>query len=370
MKGTHWRNRLRYSFMKCLSSFRSCLAACSLGLSLSPAVADPVPVIFDTDITGDVDDVLALAMLHTLADRGCCEILGVTISKENPLAAPFVDAVNTFYGRPDIPIGVGEKLQPRESKYLGLVEEKDGGAFRYPHDVGVSEQPEKAVPLIQQLLQEAEDGSVAIIQVGLATNLAQLLGVEGGKALIEQKVDHLSLMAGAFETINGNNHYHEANVVNDIPSMQILADQWPDAVPVIWSGFEIGIAARYPRRSIAKDFNYVPHHIVKEAYLLHSGPAHDRPSWDLTSVLYSIFPDRGYFAHSQMGRVTVEDDSRTRFKPARKNAWEGPVPDDAPPSAVRDRYLKMTPEQAVRVQEALVQFVVQPPAKLPVPSQP
>jgi hypothetical protein len=51
--------------------------------------AKAVPIIFDTDITGDVDDVLALAMLHTLADRGKCEILGVTISKDHDLAAPY-----------------------------------------------------------------------------------------------------------------------------------------------------------------------------------------------------------------------------------------------------------------------------------------
>lgn len=339
-------------------------------LSITSAFSKPIPVIFDTDITGDVDDVLALAMLHTLADRGHCEILGVTISKEHPLAARFVDSVNTFYGRPDLPIGVGEDLQPRESKYLNLVEEKEGGAFRYPHDLGSGQVVEKAVPLIRRLLEDAEDGLVAIIQVGLATNLAQLLQVEGAKELIAKKVNHLSVMAGAFETINGNNHYHEANVVNDIPSMQILANQWPDDVPVIWSGFEIGIAARFPRQSVAKDFEYVPHHLVKEAYLLHSGPNHDRPSWDLTSVLYSIFPNRGYFGYSQVGRVAVEDDSRTRFQPARKGQWEGPVPDDAPASAVRDRYLTMTPDQAARVTEALVQFVAQPPAKLPAPLKP
>ena len=78
----------------------------ALLLSASPVhSAEPVRIIFDTDITGDVDDVLALAMLHTLADRRECTIEAVTISKINPLAAPFVDAVNTFYGRPDIPIG-------------------------------------------------------------------------------------------------------------------------------------------------------------------------------------------------------------------------------------------------------------------------
>ena len=63
-------------------------------------LADKPRIIFDTDITGDVDDVLALAMCHSLADRGACEFLGVTISKNNPLTASFVDAENTFTGGP------------------------------------------------------------------------------------------------------------------------------------------------------------------------------------------------------------------------------------------------------------------------------
>jgi len=40
------------------------------------------PIVFDTDITGDCDDVLALAMLHALADRGECDIRAITISKK------------------------------------------------------------------------------------------------------------------------------------------------------------------------------------------------------------------------------------------------------------------------------------------------
>jgi len=325
-------------------------------LATSLAFAEPVPVIFDTDITGDVDDALALAMLHTLADRGKCDILAVTISKSNPLAAPFVDAVNTFYGRPDIPIGVGENLPERESKYLHLVNEKNDGEFRYPHDIGVSTEPEKAVALIRRVLEQADDHSVAIIQVGLATNLAALLDTEGGKALITEKVDHLSLMAGAFETINGNNHYLEANVKNHIDSMKKIANEWPDAVPAIWSGFKIGISAAYPRESIANDFNYVDHHIIKEAYLLYCGPNHDRPTWDLTSVLYSIFPDRGYFDFSVKGRVSVADDGFTTFTRPRGKVT---------PRFDRDRYLLMSEEQAARVQEALVHLVAQPPRQIP-----
>src|SRR5690606_16087387 len=79
------------------------LLLCTLGTSL---LAETPKILFDTDITGDVDDVLALAMCHTLADRGACELIGVTVSKNHPLTASFVDAQNTFYGRPNLPIGV------------------------------------------------------------------------------------------------------------------------------------------------------------------------------------------------------------------------------------------------------------------------
>src|SRR5205085_11149808 len=68
--------------------------------------ADPVRLILDTDIGNDVDDALALAMIHALQNRAEVHLLAVTITKDNRYTAPFVDLVNTFYGRPGIPIGV------------------------------------------------------------------------------------------------------------------------------------------------------------------------------------------------------------------------------------------------------------------------
>ena len=61
-------------------------------------------LIFDTDIGNDVDDAMALCMIHALASRGECQPLAVTITKDNPYAAPIVDLLNTFFGRPEIPI--------------------------------------------------------------------------------------------------------------------------------------------------------------------------------------------------------------------------------------------------------------------------
>jgi len=64
-----------------------------------------VRLIFDTDMGNDVDDALALAVIHALESRGEAKLLAVTLSKDNRYAAPYVDLVNTFYGRAGIPIG-------------------------------------------------------------------------------------------------------------------------------------------------------------------------------------------------------------------------------------------------------------------------
>ncbi len=318
---------------------------------------EPVKIIFDTDITGDVDDVLALAMCHTLADRGFCELLGVTVSKDNPLTAAFVDAQNTFYGRPELPVGVTRDpvAQKRESKYLPLVNSEI-----YPHDLTSNAGAKEAVDLLRELLAKADDGSVSLISVGIASNMANLLKSKGdvhsplgGPDLIRKKVRLLSIMAGAFTFTNETNYHLEANVINGIPFMKIVADQWPEEVPVVWSGYEIGAALPFPRRSIAEDLNYRPHHLVKEAYLLHSGPEHDRPCWDQSSVLYAVFPDRGYFGLSSRGRVSVADDGFTRFLPSGRGGGK----------SQRDRFLTMTPEQQARALEAIVHLTVQPPRR-------
>src|SRR6516225_8032497 len=45
------------------------------------AAAQGAPVVFDTDMGNDVDDALALAVLHALESRGECRLIAVTITK-------------------------------------------------------------------------------------------------------------------------------------------------------------------------------------------------------------------------------------------------------------------------------------------------
>jgi inosine-uridine nucleoside N-ribohydrolase len=317
------------------------------------AKREPVRIIFDTDIGNDVDDAMALGLLHALQTRGECELLAVTLTKSHALAGPFVDAVNTFYGRGQIPIGVRRDPEKSgESKFLKLASVRDGAQLRYPHDLDPATAPE-AKDLLRKTLAAQPDGSVVLAQVGFFSNLAALLDTPGdahsplsGRDLVKQKAKLLSIMAGSFQTIDHNNHFLEYNVVNDIPAAQKLAKEWP--TPIVWSGFEIGIAVPYPAVSIERDFAYVPHHPVAEAYQLYEHTPHERPTWDLTSVLYAVRPDRDYFALSRSGRVTVENDGFTRFTPQREG---------------RDRFLILNEVRTARTREALMGLTSQPPAK-------
>ena len=78
-----------------------------LALAVATAAAgEPVRILFDTDMGNDVDDAIALATVHAFETRGEARILAVTITKDNRWAAPYVDLLNTFYGRPGIPLGM------------------------------------------------------------------------------------------------------------------------------------------------------------------------------------------------------------------------------------------------------------------------
>jgi len=55
-----------------------------LPLAAPARAAGPVALVFDTDMGSDVDDALALGMIHDLQRRGEVRLLAVPITKDNP----------------------------------------------------------------------------------------------------------------------------------------------------------------------------------------------------------------------------------------------------------------------------------------------
>ncbi len=313
----------------------------------------PVKVIFDTDMGNDVDDALALAMIHALQSRGECELLAVTITKDHPLAAAFVDGVNRFYGRGEIPVGlVHSGPTPDVGKFIQLASALDGEELRFPNRYASGDLIPDAKNVLRGALANETDGSVVVIQVGFSTNLARLLESPAdahsplnGRDLVAQKVKQLYVMAGHFEQANSQQEgIKEYNVVKDISSTQKLVENWP--TPIDFSGFEIGRDIEYPAESIELDYGYLKHHPVAEAYRLYMPSPHNRPTWDLTPVLQAVRPTRGYFGISPQGRVSVDNEGVTHFEEGKQGLH---------------RYFTVTPEQIVRAKEAFVCLASQPP---------
>lgn len=264
-----------------------------------------IPVILDADLDSDVDDVGALAMLHTLEDHQKIKILGVVITSDDKDAAGCAAAINTYYKKPDIPIGVEKGIALRSfSKYTKQL------ATNYPHPLKNGKQPEDATLLYRRLLVNSPDNSVVIISIGHLTNIRKLLNSKAdhisplsGQELIKQKVKLWSCMGGQYP--NGK----EANFYRPDPeSTKIAVKNWPGQV--IFSGWEIG-------NNIITGADYLKHalnseHPVGLAYKLFNG-YQGRQSWDQTSILVAL-TDKHYWKLSPKGNVIVNEDG--------SNSWE------------------------------------------------
>ncbi len=307
-------------------------------LLLALAVNAQVPVIFDTDMGNDIDDALALAMLHSLETRGECKLIAVTITKDNRWAVPYVDLVNTFYGRPDIPIGMvkGSGVTPGDSPMIRVPSESN----RYPHKLRSGADAPDAVAVLRQALSSQPDHSVVIIQVGFSTNLAHLLDDSGeldeSRELVARKVKILVMMAGDFARA-----VPEFNIKMDVPSAQKLLRDWP--TPIVTSGFEIGNSMLFPASSITRDFP--GQNPIADAYRNYQKFPYDRPTWDITSALYAVRPNDGYFLLSEPGTIQVDRSGVTTFVPS---------PDG------KHRYLKTNDVLRARALEAMILLSSEP----------
>ncbi|WP_424289534.1 nucleoside hydrolase [Daejeonella sp.] len=258
-------------------------------------------VIFDTDPGGDVDDAGALAVLHALADRGEIKILAMGVSIGHDLAVPFVDAVNTWYGRPDLPVGTIKGTASYSADYF-----MKNVVDKYPANLTKYNAPE-VVDLYRKTLAAQPDNSVTIITVGPSTNISNLLNSAPdhhsnltGVELVRKKVKFYA--AGG----NGNgglpNGQAGFNYYMDLKSASNELNLLPADFPTVFAGgsgskLELGSAL-----STASD-----DHIIRKSYeSYYKGTAQNRPTWDQLRVLYACRPaSRAYFDTSVRGKIQV-----------------------------------------------------------------
>ncbi|MFK7891203.1 MAG: nucleoside hydrolase, partial [Granulosicoccus sp.] len=269
----------------------------STGSNDTPTPVKPPPggmpvVIYDTDMGPDIDDALALAALHTYANKGMAHIAAVTLSRNSDMGARYIDLLNTFYARPDIPVGVYRGNTSTDNSENGYTRDIVNSG-KYPYSLNTSTLPLGHL-LMRDVLLSSPDNSVVIIQVGFSTNTARLLAEYPD--LVARKVRLLSVMAGDFIInggSNGSDNFSEFNVRIHPSSARLLFDRWPNEMVV--SEFHLGNNILYPLSSIRNDFGYVRNHPIKDSYLNSTydwhranGDSYDIKSWDITSVIAAI----------------------------------------------------------------------------------
>lgn len=276
-----------------------------------------VPVIFDTDIGNDIDDVLALQMLFNYEKQGRVKLLGITISKSNPRVIDYIDGYCRWNGRKKIPLGYAYNgVNPEPGKYVPATLDTliEGKKILHPRRKAGTAVPE-GYRLQRKLLAAQADQSVVLIVVGPETNIARLLqsGPDeysslNGIELVKQKVRLVSVMGGLYA---GDYNFPEWNIVQDLKAAQTLFSLCP--VPLVASGFEIGVQLNYPASSILTDFRGGAKNPLVVSYKIYDKMPYDRPTWDLTSVLYALEPDR-YFQLSPPGKISIDETGKSVYR--------------------------------------------------------
>ncbi len=227
----------------------------------------PKKIIYETDMCLDVDDAGGLAILHAMANNGEAEILAVCFNEVHADGVAAIDAMNTWYGRGDIPIGIyrGNLNSPDGSGYLDHVAD-------FPHDLEDADAP-SALDVYRQVLAAQPDSSVTIVSVGFLNNIYDLLIAE--PELVAQKVKELVQMAGV------NNDGFNLVRHNLVSASENVIKNWPTPLVISQEGWDIYTGDNY---------QYAPEeNPFREAFYRFFGNEFEgRSSWDEMAVLYGV----------------------------------------------------------------------------------
>jgi inosine-uridine nucleoside N-ribohydrolase len=284
--------------------------------------AQPSKIIFDTDFALDVDDAGSLAMLHTFINRHECQLLGIVVSSslnsyDGKWAVPAIDAINTWYGHKDIPIGIYKGLNPIKddsSHYTRQVQ------AAFPHSYHPGDSILEGYKLYRKILASQPDESVKVLTVGFLNNLEQLLksgpdeysSLTGSK-LVKQKVKEWICMGGSYPT--GNEEFN----FNIYPqSTKYVLSHWPTKVTFI--GFELGEKIE-SGGILKKRYKKEENPIALSFYYYCQG--NNRSSWDELATIYAVKGLGKMFAGIKGWNTEYNIDKTTNpaERPHGKNVW-------------------------------------------------
>ncbi len=259
----------------------------------------PVPLILDTDMSFDVDDVGALCLAHALADRNEVTLLATVHDAGVPAGVGAISVINDYYGRSSVPLGAfkgrfGRK--PWEPDYWNDGPYISDLVGRFPSHVQDSSQSPDAVQTYRRVLASAANSSVVIVAIGFTTNLAALLRSPpdedsplNGSSLVARKVRRVVYQGGWYpgggRTFNwdcgGEWYYHEADDGCTGTSAEVVNGLTELGVEQQFTAVGNGMSTGKPLAACAPASSPCRTAFVK--WLGREGSG--RPSWDEVAVL-------------------------------------------------------------------------------------
>ncbi len=279
----------------------------------------PIKLIFDTDMGSDCDDVGALALLHAYMDDGKAELLACIYSSGKvPYGAGIVDAINTYYGRGEIPVGayhrddVGDPIDKMSAEKLA----KDTSAFG--NDIVSNYDAPEQTELLRKILCAQEDSSVTYITVGHTKGIYDLLVSKGdhvsplnGFDLVKQKVKRWIAVGGV--SLDESYFVYDWNFSKNgsAPYTKYTVERWPVKAVFIYGGEHVFMGKNLK--------NTPPGNIVRTAYRDwlwwwgHKTLDDQRLSGDLLAVYYAVEGLGDFLEAHRNGRLEVNNDGGTKW---------------------------------------------------------
>ena len=277
-------------------------------IALRPA--RPVPLIIDTDIFSDADDVGALAMAFALQLRHEAHVIAIGVNTRTSRPAVAANswkcaaAVAQFVRRGNTPVGTdlpNDGTDTNTADFIGPCSKLASPATPIPPS---------AVSVFRRALVGEADGSVVIAESRYSENLAALLSSPGdavsplsGRDLVAEKVKELVILARGYPTRAG-----ETNLSGDPAAAQAVAAGWP--TKVVWSGYEIGDAIRTGDTISTTHPSNSPLRVSYEAFV---GPDKWTYSYDLVAVYYAVRPFGPVLGEVGPGTNVIDDSGGNSF---------------------------------------------------------
>ena len=185
--------------------------------------------IVDGDISGDVDDLMALRLIAQAEKNGQLILAGVNASYRDTNSVPGIDAFLCYEGLYDVPLGVDKtKAAETNSYYLPK-------CIKYPHNLTSDDDVDDSLEFYRKLLNWLPyNHKNVLVTLGGMTSLERVFKDTECYNLISEKIYKIYMMGSALPRTNSETNWKLYGIEN----VQYVLDKTP--VPIYIVPFDIG----------------------------------------------------------------------------------------------------------------------------------